>query len=610
MNSTAVTIAKRTPGRADTAESIKLSAQASQVLNTHPGVRVALPLEDDQVQLGTGNGIDPASASRLLTAAPGLVFAPPLQSWPDGTPRPDRWMRTDLPGLVPYSGAGGDERDIRLWSWLAFLRRSTLILWDNALPRTLSPDEPADPTSLVWFYPGAWFGLEEPVPTLQLKWVRRAQQDFEYLYLARERREILNALVMARLITKPIEIQPFQTPDPTYGLMSGTTDPAVWFDAQRLLARTILLAEPGQEPDPNQRMKLNLETLQWVYPQERPLLMGRSTQWLLDTLPASGRVAPGSFVALRLGVDIYNASDRTPDQNDLAWSAASLGWKYTPRPLGVDALSQYHVRRFFMDARFDLASVEGGNHPPVEVTFTDGFTREQSKLLLVLPVSASERREGRLNIDGTLNEWQAVDAIQEGPLVKMLDRPTLQAQTLKRATTPTQIYTAWGEDQFYVAFNLSGVSSTGTSTSRNFIDYQSRRAWGEDLAQVLVQPIYADNSVGPVLHVACKTNGSVWVERKLDPKLNADPWQPFEGTGTRFASSVTPTSGQWQGELAIPWKALTDPRKGKPVLLRFNFTQHKHATGESSSWAGPLDFGRDEAFMGLLHVREIDRPGM
>ena len=48
----------------------------------------------------------------------------------------------------------------------------------------------------------------------------------------------------------------------------------------------------------------------------------------------------------------------------------------------------------------------------------------------------------------------------------------------------------------------------------------------------------------------------------------------------------------------------------KPVLLRFNFVQHKDATGESSSWAGPQDFGRDDAFSGLLQVREVDRPGM
>jgi len=614
LNSSAAVIEKRSPGRAGTADAIALSVAASQILGTHPRIRVSVPLEDDQIQISTdgGPGVDPTTTSRLLTAAPGIVFAPPIQAWPTGVDRADRWLRTDLPGLVPYVGAGGDERDVRLWAWLAFLRRSGVIVWDDALPKTQRPQESADPSQLVWFYPGAWFGVDEPVATLQLKWVRRAQQDFEYLYLAKERREVLNALVMARLITKPIEIQAFQNPDPTSSLMSGTTNPQVWVDAQRLLARTILLAEPGQEVDPARRMKLNLETLQWVYPQERPMLMGRNTQWLIDALPAPGRASAVGFVALRLGIDIYNASDRTPDRNDLAWTAAPPGWRYAPQPLDVPGLSQFHVRRFVLDSRFDLARAERGTHSPLEVTFTDGFTKEQSKLKLVLPVSATERREGLLKLDGVLNEWNPADAIQDGPLVKMLDRPTLQQQTISPAGTTSHIYSGWGEDQFYLAFKLAGVrGSEGASTpTRNFIDYQSRRAWGEDLAQILVQPIYADNSVGPVLHVACKTNGSVWAERKLDPKLNADPWQPFEGTGTRFASNVDARAGVWQGELAIPWKALGDARRGRPVLLRFNFTQHKDFTGESSSWAGPLDFGRDDAFMGLLHVREADRPGM
>ena len=32
--------------------------------------------------------------------------------------------------------------------------------------------------------------------------------------------------------------------------------------------------------------------------------------------------------------------------------------------------------------------------------------------------------------------------------------------------------------------------------------------------------------------------------------------------------------------------------------------QHQASTGESASWAGPVDHGRDDAFMGLLHLRE------
>src|SRR5262249_26019931 len=95
-----------------------------------------------------------------------------------------------------------------------------------------------------------------------------------------------------------------------------------------------------------------------------------------------------------------------------------------------------------------------------------------------------------------------------------------------------------------------------------------------------------------------------WVEKKLNPRQFADPWQPIEGLAVRYAGTVD--GGTWRGELAIPWKALIEANKDRPNLLRFNVVHHVGATGESASWAGPIDFGRDESFMGLLYLRDLD----
>jgi hypothetical protein len=62
--------------------------------------------------------------------------------------------------------------------------------------------------------------------------------------------------------------------------------------------------------------------------------------------------------------------------------------------------------------------------------------------------------------------------------------------------------------------------------------------------------------------------------------------------------------------LSIPWKIINEPGKPRPVMLRFNFTHHRHQTGESASWAGPIDFGRDDAFTGVLVLREPQTPGV
>ena len=606
LDDTAVSLETTTPGRAGSAESVELSAQAAEILNEHPRIRVALPLEDDQIQFATKDNpklIDSSTTVRLLTSVPSLVFAPPAQTWTPGVAPPEHWLRTDLPGLLPYVGAGGDELDVRTWAFLAFLRRAQYVMWNSPLPTVSHPTDPADPNELIWFYPGEWFGISEPVPTLQLKWLRRAEQDYEYLYLAKERGEIVNAMQMARLITKPVEIQPGEVPDPTYSLMSGTTDPQAWRDAERLLAQTVALRPPNKPVDVAAQHELYIHTLQWARPQERPLLIGRSSEWSWDQSADTP-----DMIDLHMGLDIYNASDDTPNDNLLQWAALPPAWQIDPQPVPVPHLQTYHVLRANMDARFDATKLTPSSRLPMEVDFVDGFTHVSSPLRLVVPVSASDRREGRLSIDGSLDDWTGSDAIQDGPMIVMLNRPALQRQELQHAATPTQIYSAWADANFYLAFALQGLAETSPDHAQNFVTYKDRRAWGEDLCELLIQPIFADGSSGPVLHIVCKPNGGVWVERKLDPRHSVKDWEVVEGAAVRYAAT-TPGNGQWNGELAIPWKLIADDPHGLPTLLRFNFAQHCTATGESASWCGPIDFGRDDALMGVLFLRSADAAG-
>jgi hypothetical protein len=617
-----VFIDKQTPGRATSIEAVRLSSEAAAVLSAHPRVRVQVPLEDDQVQFGDSsqpNLIRTDDSTRLITSNPGIVFSTPIRAWPSGIERPPRWLRTDLTGLVPYFGAGGDERDVRLWAWLSFLPLPPpppnqlgvqygpvqTIRWAGVLPRGNSPTEPADPNELVWFYPGEWFGVDQPVPTIQLKWLRRAQQDFEYLYLARQRGDTINALWIARLMTKPVELAANQEADQTYGLLSGTADPKAWDQALDLLSKRILLREPGQPVDPDKDVLLNREMLAWSETLERPMIMGHSTYWAWDSSQNNG-----NWIDLRLGIDIYNASDNRPDQNLLSWSfmPPQTGWQYRPQPVQIPALATYHVGRYSVGAELDPTKLRRVEHRPVQVTFTNGYNNKQTPLTLVLPVGNTDRREAGLQIDGSLNDWSADDAIQDGPMVKMFNRPALQAGELQSATNPAQVFTTWSEDNFYVAFKLAGISQSAAKTVHNDVIFPFRRAWGEDLCQILVQAVYADNTRGPVLHVICKPSGATWVERKTDSRTSTDPWEPYVGDVVRYWATINPPD--WRGEVAIPWKALNSPDKRLPVMLRFNFVQHVQETGESSSWAGPVDFGRDDAFTGVLVLREPQTPGM
>jgi len=592
--------------RVNAADSVRLSTQAATILAANGRLRVVLPLEQDQVQFATPSTFNQLPLTdmgrRMTVAAPGAVYAPPIQSWPRGVEAPQSWLRTDVAGLVPSIGSGGGERDVRAWAWLAFLRQSKLILWNDPLPTDANPRKLADPNDLVWFYPGEWFGRSEPVPSVALKWLRHAQQDFEYLYLAEQRGEQINTRLLAQLITKPVQVQPNQSPDPVYTLLGGTTDPSAWEGAMEIVARSILLRTPGKLPDLEVQHQLYLETLRWLEPQQRPILVGRTTQWLLDTLSTGG----SNWVDLRCGIDIYNTGAESPTTNNLKWTGIGAGWRVSPKLVAVPALAPHTIRRATLEARVNLDELGQGTREPLTASLVLGTSGRQTELQLVVPAAAVEPRDERIAIDGSLADWREADEIATGPLVKMFDRPTLQKQELARMSTSTHLYANWTNDSLFLAFRLLGVDVEPGRAARNFVDYELRRAWGEDVCEVLVQPVYADNSVGPVFNVTCKPNGTTWVERKTDPRLNLDPWMPVEGTRVQYAGSVD-DARIWRGELSIPWTAISETGKGRPVLLRFNFSAHNPTTGESGSWAGPVDFGRDENFMGLLHVRDRTR---
>lgn len=597
LDRAAIDVPPRSEGRASLQDSLEISRLAAQLLAAHPRVRVSLPLEEELVQQATPEnpGLIPwGNLDRILFAAPGIASAGGAKL-PQGVGT--RFMRTDLPGLIPYIGAGADEREVRLIAWLSFLRDARLVQWAGVLPDESSPQQEALIDRVVWFYPGSWFGVEGPVASLHLKWLRRAQQDYEYLYLARQRGQHPRALVLARLLTKPVELRVGQRPDSVDALLSGTADSDAWDQALTLLARTIRLSAPGQVSNDAAERQLTIDLSNWSQLHEKPVLLARSVDY---EVADHGRV-----VALRLGLDIYNAADRQPENNQLQWGAAPAGWTAPARTVNVPRLGVYNVDRFFLHARIDTDRITPESRQPVRITFIDGYSGKLHGLQVALPVAWCEFRAGPApSVDGSLGDWMREDALHEGKLVEMLSRPAVQRQQLRYSLTPSAVYSTWTLAALYVGFNVEGVDGPTHNFNRNYTDREFRRAWGEDVVEVLMQPIYEDSSVGPLLHLACKPQGQIEIARRLNPKLNATPWQAF--TGADILYGATALRNIWRGELAIPWEAINDPahRGQRPVALRFNFAQHRGLTGMSATWAGPVDHGRDEQLMGLLSIRE------
>jgi hypothetical protein len=617
-----------------------LSAEARAVLASSPTAWAMLPLRQDQLRLASASNDALATAGtahRLLTRADGDVQSADAADWPAGVDPPASYLDASNPGdPSPVLHGTGEEQDVRAAAWLAFLRGATVLTCGRPLPST-SPSSPIPADELPWLYPGSWYGVNGPLPTLQLKWLRQAEQDFEVLQMSADGGDRDAAMAVCRLICKPVKVGRAVAAAPTLpsevSLLGGSTDPQGCAATRDLLIDRIVARKSGQAG--GGVTQLDLRTVRWFNAHQRPTAFATGVDWMWATPPDlagpaldPAMVGPGSWITARVNVDVYDpavpaapldagpadgAGPATWSGNTLQWRTAG-GWEPRPPVSYVPVIPACGVRPVPALARFNLeqappappmtASGAAEPRPPVALTLVDGSDAQTVDCPLVLPVATSDRLTRPVTLDGALDDWFPSDAaLLDRPLVRMSSRPAVQAGEARPADHPSSLYSGWTDDDLYVAFRVGGVTPEGARSARNFVEYREGRAWGEDLCEATVQPLYVDDTVGPTLHVVCKTGGE-WVERQ---PAGGGEWQPFEGTALRYAATVDPTTGTWRGEVAIPWRAIVAAGRGRPSLLRFNFGQHVNATGESATWAGPLDRSRQPGMAGLLVLRDLRR---
>jgi hypothetical protein len=257
------------------------------------------------------------------------------------------------------------------------------------------------------------------------------------------------------------------------------------------------------------------------------------------------------------------------------------------------------VRSIELRAGIDLENLPPSGDMDAQLRYWDDFTQKSHVFPVVFPGAFSERRVGVDPVlDGSLEDWKAEDLYFEGQMVRLIDRPTLQTRTLEKASTGTKLYSTWTDRKLYLGFRLEGADMTITNAERNFVNRQLGRAWGEDLAEILLQPVYGDVE-GPQFLITLKPRGQVQIKRRLANSA----WEAMGGADVLYASNVT--NAIWRGEVMIPFEAIAPANVAgiRPTYLKLNFLQHRGRTGESASWAGPIDQIVDQPLTGLLQIR-------
>jgi hypothetical protein len=565
-----------------------VTSQARAVFAAQPPVRMLIPIRQDRFAIQTGTPDEPnglAMSPRIVTRTSGEIASCSLLNLPP-SPGSSYWLAAE-PRMAT-------EQDLRSVAWLAYLRRATIVQWGDPL------QGPA-----AWFVPGTPFGIDGPVETIELKWARQAEQDYEYLVRSTQRGRRGLAVKLCRLVTRPIELQPTQGADPEFSLICGSDDPSGCEQARRLLVGSDRL--PKSQP--------NEDAIRWTIDHQQVTVVPTGVRWSWTTpaidapsgtppdAEADLSVDDGHHISAEVTADVYHplASEAYPDH--FAWATASHGWRFRPQPSAVPPAAGGEVHRAAVDGSFDLDRIDPHDPGSVELEYTDGFSKQITPVALNLPVATTERRTRPVSLDGSLDDWSDEDALNlDRPLVKMLSRTTVRQQAVTAAALPASVYSGWSDKDFFVAFRVGGVCSQEGRTARNFVDYDDGKAWGDDVCELMIQPVYADDTTGPVTHVVC-TPGGITVEHKAGDGPDSR-WTAAEVGGIRIARTIDPKTRLWRAELAIPWRELVTGGRGRPGLLRFNFVQHRHDTGESASWAGPLYESRQPGMAGLLVVRE------
>ena len=105
--------------------------------------------------------------------------------------------------------------------------------------------------------------------------------------------------------------------------------------------------------------------------------------------------------------------------------------------------------------------------------------------------------------------------------------PDLQGTWDYRTITPLERAREFGTREFYTEEEKK-THDFGSYTAEHYYDDMGRITQyrtDPDLCEILIQPVFDDNSLGPVLHVVCKP-AEHWVERKRNPKLQKTQCRP------------------------------------------------------------------------------------
>lgn len=442
-------------------------------------------------------------------------------------------------------------------------------------------------------YPGEPYGVFESIPSVRLKHLRRTMQDAAYVQLLREHKLDHVADVIRDSLSPYAGADAYHTHFADGKRVGWSDDPEVFEDARRLMAEELCRSASGDEGDEQADF-------------------GRGAKWRRFLL-ATRRLEAG-FEGARVRVDrrgestfTVNSSwtlrNRTRSDLDASISLKPRpeSWSTPPNNANRDrlVLAAGEPRRISFEHIVPASALAMGKTMlPIEVSAPPEVEARTQGVLSIVTASAYA---GGIAVDGDLSDWPpgAGNVLSDFRLISGADGShESSGKDLPRARTTG--FVLRDASNLYIAINCEVEPEFDrTPSSRKGITYDDLIPLGEELAEVLIDPLNAGTrSPSDLFHIVVKRSGADLLEKGIGttpPCGTCTPW----AAKVEIATKVTPQ--RWTAEIRIPLIDLTPPPHSDTVW-GFNVTRFHAARQEFSTWSGAVRSAYDPLALGNLYI--------
>ena len=508
------------------------------------------------------------------------------------------WLTADHP---PFSGSiavHSSPAHVRVLPWQAILLKAEALHVGciNRWPENVdlaTPEECLRSDPNVLLYPGGPFGLDEPVPSVRLKHLRRGLQDVAYRKLLYDHGLEHVAATLGRSLTPLAGSDAYRTHFADGRPIGWLHDPLPFDLARDIMAEALLDASYRNSP------KTGFDALARDAMWRRFMAAARTLHFNVDGTRLRFTGTPAAWRAdVECALTIVNRT-RVPVTGTVNLTDLPEGWTASDEGRSLESVAPNSSRRITLTAQTSALPAGSGGimSLPIEFAAYDGTVhRVQARVACVTAFPFYES----IRIDGDLSDWPP-GAVNVASGFRLITGESADTST-KRATRPQRSTTGFlvrDSEFLYLAVNCeSDVQAGGQASRRNIVEYDDLIPVGDEMIEVLIDPLNTGTrSPTDLYHIVVKPSGTYITEKgiRFEPPCGRRAVWPAD---IDVATRIYPD--RWTVELRIPLAAFGAVTEH--TFWGFNITRHNAERQEFSNWSGACGNAYDPLSLGNLYL--------